>query len=174
MHLTGSTTVSTVMMSETLDQPSAGYALENCKWLFTAILDMVRGGKIHHRDGSTRRPPPIETMENFPKNMGDLDDFIVMPNQGWIMGHGKRHRLQEEGVIIEPPKSRKDRKQRAQFIYDDDAPFSQDNTAFVVRIKISSTDLLRNGISALKWIMSSMLASISMDRDQSPQSILVD
>ena len=130
-------------MTETLNQPSAGYALENCKWLFTAILNMIRGGKIHHRDGSTRRPPPIETMEDFPKNMRDLDDFIVMSHQGWIMGHDERFRLQEERVIVEPPKPRKERKQRSQFTYDDDVPFAQDNTAFVVRIKISSTDLLQ-------------------------------
>ena len=76
-------------------------------------------------------------------------------------------------MIVEPPKPRKGKKQRAQFAYDDDSPFLQDNTAFVFRIKISSTDLLRNGISALKWFMSSMRASMSMDRDQSPQSMVV-
>ena len=76
-------------------------------------------------------------------------------------------------MIVAPPKPKRGRKQRAQFTYDDDAPFLQDNTAFVVRIKISSTDFLRSGISVLKWFMSSMRASISMERDQSPQSVLI-
>ena len=81
--------------------------------------------------------------------------------------------MYKDGVVIEPPKPKKGKKQRNRFTYDDDAPYPQDNTALVIRIKVSSTDLLRNGISALKWVMSQMSANISIDRDQSPQSVMV-
>ena len=110
---------------------------------------------------------------DIPENVTELDHFFVMLNHNWLMGHDERHRMYEEGVMIEPPKPKKGKQRRNRFTYDDDAPYSQDNTALVIRIKVSSTDLLRNGISALKWVMSQMSANISIDRDQSPQSIMI-
>jgi len=146
--------------------------MENTEWLFQAIFDYIKGAKIHHKDGSTTKSPPITSMAEFPRSMRNLEQYIHMPNNGWIVGHDERYRLQEEGVIIEPPKPKK-KKRQTQYSYDDDNPFVQDNTTFVIRIKIYSTDLLRNGISAIKWALSSMRASLVMDRDQSPNMVLL-
>ena len=112
-------------------------------------------------------------MEDIPNDLGDLDHYFIILNGNWITLHDKRHREHEEGVVIEPPKPKKGKKRQNQFSYDDDVPFMQDNTHLVIRIKISSSDLLRNGISALRWTMSQMDAQITIDRDQSPQSVIV-
>ena len=90
-----------------LDQTSAAFTKDSCDWLFTAIVTLIRSGKIHHRDGSTRRPAPIERVEDIPDEMGNLDQYIIILNQNWITLHDQRHRMHEEGVVIEPPKPKK-------------------------------------------------------------------
>ena len=64
----------TLRINKTLEVDAVTFVHQNVGLAFALMMTKFKDCKIHHRDGSLCKPDPLENMEAFPYNVGDLED----------------------------------------------------------------------------------------------------